>query len=1115
MNLNDLLNLYTKHHFIPEIKANIDKKNDVKLHFSGLRASSESLFSAALCKNFKSSDIFILSEKEEAAYFQNDLVKLLPENEVLFFPASYRRKTFGDGDSQYDSGGTILRTEILNKISNDSKIIVVTYPEAIFEKVISRKKLAGNTLKITKGLDISIDFIVEMLTEYGFRRSDFVYEPGQYAVRGSIVDIFSFSNEFPYRIDFFGDTAETIRSFEVVSQLSRNEFNEISVIPDIQNNIEITEKISFFDFVQKDTMIWANNLNYTLEKIGALFDSEPSDNFISQTSLKSELKNFKLIEFSKKPFFKPDFSYVFDISEQIDYAKNFSILAEKLSEKEEQGFLNLILSENNEQFERLRKVFSSKEIGFHPKYQETDGVLYRGFIDNDLKINCNTEHQIFGKYLKYKLRTASFHKSKEALTIKEISNLQPGDYVVHVDHGIGQFGGLQTIEVEGKKQETVRLVYKDKDVLLVSIHNLHKISKYKGKEGSIPTIYKLGSGAWSKLKQRTKSRVKDIAKELIALYAKRKEEKGFAFSADSYLQSALESSFIYDDTPDQAKATIDVKRDMESPVPMDRLICGDVGFGKTEIAIRAAFKAVTDDKQVAVLVPTTVLALQHFKTFSARLKDFPVKINFVSRMKSSKEINRILEETESGKIDILIGTHRIVSSDVKFKDLGLMIVDEEQKFGVGVKEKLKKIKINVDTLTLTATPIPRTLQFSLMGARDLSIINTAPPNRFPIVTELHTFNEDIIREAINYEAERGGQVFFIHNRVENIKEIEKLLNRTCPNIKTAVVHGQLTGQELEEVMMDFIDEKFQVLIATSIVESGLDISNANTIVINNAQNFGLSDLHQLRGRVGRSDRKAFCILLAPPQSLLTPEARRRLQAIENFSELGSGFNIAMQDLDIRGAGNLLGGEQSGFIADMGFETYHRILDEALFELRENEFKELYEKEPEKADAQFVENIKFITDCQIDTELELRFPESYIENTTERLKLYRELDKLNGEDEISAYEQRLTDRFGKIPEQSEELILAVKLRRLAVSLGMEKIKLRGEKLECFFISDQNSPFFQSSIFTNILALIQKFPQKAEMQQKNNKLSIIFFSIKTVKEALYALGKLKIYENDVTF
>ncbi|MEA3316367.1 MAG: transcription-repair coupling factor, partial [Bacteroidota bacterium] len=1043
MKLSEINNLVTKHNlysrFTTLLQNNDSQKIDIYL--KGMKGSFKSIFVSNICKGNKKTNIIILPDKELAAYFFNDFNTLQPKSSVYFFPTSYKRSAIY---GQEDPENIILRTDVLNKISSNQDISIITYPEALSEKVIDKSELIKSTLNISKGEELSIEFISEVLDEYKFELVDFVYEPGQYSIRGSIVDIFSFANDFPYRIDFFGDEIESIRSFKIEDQLSKEKFEKIAIIPNINEISESEEQttISFFDFIPTKTIIWAENFDFTKEKIIEIYSKiSNKKNVISETELNNSLSKYSLVEFSEKAFLDADYTLEFNTLHQPSFNKNFTLLAKDIANNSEKGFSTYILSNNSKQLERLDSIF--EKIDTSIKYAPITEVLHEGFIDNDLKICCYTDHQIFGRYHKFRLKS-NFAK-KESFSIKELNKLHLGDYVVHTDHGIGKFGGLAPIEVNGKKQESIKLIYKDEDILFVSIHSLHKISKYKGKDSTPPKIYKLGTGAWQKLKNNTKKKVKDIAKDLIQLYAKRKNKEGISFSPDTYLQKELESSFIYEDTPDQLKSTASIKEDMESRTPMDRLICGDVGFGKTELAIRAAFKAVTDSKQVAILVPTTILALQHYQTFKDRLADFPCTIEYISRLKSRKQQNEAIKKLSEGNIDIIIGTHRLVGKDINFKNLGLLIIDEEQKFGVSVKEKLKQFKINIDTLTLTATPIPRTLQFSMMGARDLSIINTPPPNRYPILTELHTFNEDIIKEAIEYEFQRNGQIFFIHNRVQNILEIEHLINRICPDARTIVAHGQMEGKKLEKIMLDFIEFEYDILIATTIIESGLDIPNANTIIINNAQNFGLSDLHQLRGRVGRSNKKAFCYLIAPPLTSVSTEARRRLKAIEEFSALGSGFNIAMQDLDIRGAGNLLGGEQSGFITDIGFETYHKILNEALQELKEEDFKNVYEKEHEKNKAIQISNQKFITDCQIDTDMEILFPETYISNVSERIKLYRQLDNIEDIAILNDFENELIDRFGEIPKETMNLIKVSRIRSMAEKLCITRIHENANKI----------------------------------------------------------------------
>lgn len=1086
------------------------KETKTSLYLKGLSGSSTSCFAASCIKNIPRPQLFILMDKEEAAYFHNDLTNAFEEEKILFFPSSYKRSA---EFKTTDNANILLRTDVLDEIGSGSNIAVVTYPEALSEKVITKQNLTDNTLQLSVGEEVSVEVITEFLMEYKFQRVDFVYEPGQYSVRGSIVDIFSFANEYPYRIDFFGDDIDSIRTFNTTNQLSIEKLQKINIVPDIQQDIYGENRISFFEFLPQNTIIWCKDVDFMVERITTVYDNTVSQNTENESGMSpfeylttgnhimEKISDFSTVIFGQT---KPSFVNTlleFNTSLQPDFNKNFDLLSENLNDKTERGYSNYILSTNKKQIERLKAIFESDETSYNVDFEPILSTLHKGFIDHDLRICCYTDHQIFKRYHRFKLKSQSVSTGRETLTLKEINELQPGDFIVHVDHGIGRFAGLEKIENNGKVQEALKLVYRDNDVLYASIHSLHRISKYRGKDSTPPKIHKLGSGAWQRMKQKTKKKVKDIAKELIELYAKRKAEKGFRFAQDSYLQHALESSFIYEDTPDQYKSTKAVKRDMESATPMDRLICGDVGFGKTEVAIRAAFKAVADSKQVAVLVPTTILALQHYKTFTERLADFPCNVEYISRLKTRKQQREIVENIENGKIDILIGTHRIVGKDISFKNLGLLIIDEEQKFGVTVKEKLKRLKVNVDTLTLTATPIPRTMQFSLMGVRDLSIIKTPPPNRYPILTELHTFNEDIIREAIEYEVSRNGQVFFIHNRVQNIGEVKDMVLRICPKVSVKVAHGQMKGTELEKIMLEFIRGDFDVLVATTIIESGLDIPNTNTIIINHAHHFGLSDLHQLRGRVGRSNKKAFCYLIAPPLSTLTPEARRRLKAVEDFSELGSGFNIALQDLDIRGAGDLLGGEQSGFIADIGFETYHRILDEALLELREKEFDDRHKAtvgNEEPADNEPKEKIKYISDCQVDTDFEVLFPESYIENIAERIRLYRELDNIENEKQLCKFEERLIDRFGNIPEQSKELFDVVRMRWIAVELGIEKIILKKKKMILYFVSNQSSSYYASPIFSNILLFVQTAKQKCNIKQ-GKKLSLWFSDIKNITQA----------------
>jgi transcription-repair coupling factor (superfamily II helicase) len=1112
MKENVLTFQFNNHPVLTALYEKINADNAGNIRIEGLSGSSKAMILSQVFHKTQTTHLVIIPEKEDAAYFYNDLVSLTGEDSVFFFPSTYKRSVQYE---QTEPANIVLRTEVLNYLaSGKRKGIIITYPESVMEKVVSKINLKKNTFNISKGDKISLEFLEEMLHEYNFVRTDFVYEPGQYSIRGSIADVFSYSADLPFRIDFFGEEVETIRSFNTDDQLSVSLHKQISIIPNIQD-LSIEEiNDSFTDFLPPSSQIWIEDGEYIKEKINSIFLQTTQREESGQISDKQKIvmtgnnfiehcRKFRMLEFGRQSIFEPESIFEFRTEPQPVFNKNFELLSGKLLSNSADGYVTYIISESESQIERLRDIFA--EINPETHFNSLLLNLHNGFTDHDLKISVYTDHQIFDRYHKFRIR--GYFTKKESISVKELTGLNPGDYVVHIDHGIGKFGGLEKIEVNGKIQEAIKLVYRDNDILYVGIHSLHRISKYKGKDNAEPKIYKLGSGAWQKLKQATKSRVKDIAKDLIHLYAKRMASPGFSFSPDSYLQRELEASFIYEDTPDQLTASIAVKEDMETAHPMDRLVCGDVGFGKTEIAIRAAFKSASDSKQTAVLVPTTILALQHYKTFSSRLKGFPCNIEYISRHKKTADQKKIISQLAEGKIDIIIGTHKLVGQDVKFKDLGLLIIDEEQRFGVSVKEKLKKIKANVDTLTLTATPIPRTLQFSLMGARDLSIINTPPPNRMPIVTELHGFNEEIVKEGIEYEVSRNGQVFFIHNRVENIKQIQAQINRICPNVKTVIVHGQMDGTHVENAMYDFIQGDYDVLLATTIIESGLDIPNANTIFINDAHHFGLSELHQLRGRVGRSNKKAFCYLLAPPLTTLTHEARRRLKAIEEFSELGSGFNIAMQDLDIRGSGNLLGGEQSGFIADVGFETYQRILNEALIELRESEFKEpSAEKEKISVPVKTEHNRLYISDFQIDTDLEIMFPDEYISNISERIRLYKELNEIDSDDILLLFEKKLIDRFGNIPPPAEALLDIVRIKWIAVKLGIEKILLKNNLLIANFVSDHNSQFYHSALFVSIMNYVNRKPKQMNMKQKTSKLSLTIAEVKSVKSAIFVLNEI---------
>jgi len=1109
MKKNEIADLYLNYPGPLQLIDHLNNEAASKGLLDGLSGSSKALVMAVAHEKMQTTHLVIIPEKEDAAYFYNDLVTLSGDENIFFFPSTYKRSVQYE---QTEPANIVLRTEVLNHLaSGKRKGIIVTYPESVMEKVISRKNLKKNTYNVTKGDRLSLEFLEEMLQEYNFERVDFVYEPGQYSIRGSIADVFSYSADLPYRIDFFGEEVDSIRTFNTDDQLSIAIQKQISIIPNIQD-ISIEEiKDSFADFLPPSSVIWFEDSAFIKEKINSIWSQTAQREDSGQITGKKEAvmtgsrfieecSKFRIVEFGKKSAFQTDWMIGFRTEPQPVFNKNFELLSEKLVSNNLEGYQTYIVSESQSQIDRLKDIFA--EINPGVRFTPLLVNLHAGFTDHYLKVAVYTDHQIFDRYHKFRIR--GYFTKKESISVKELTGLNPGDYVVHIDHGIGRFGGLEKIEVNGKLQEAIKLVYRDNDILYVGIHSLHRISKYKGKDDSEPRIYKLGSGAWQKLKQSTKSRVKDIAKDLIKLYAKRMASDGYSFSPDSYLQRELEASFLYEDTPDQLTATQSVKEDMEAPHPMDRLVCGDVGFGKTEVAVRAAFKAASDSKQTAILVPTTILALQHYKTFLSRLKGFPCNVEYLTRHKKPARQKEILSELGEGKIDIIIGTHKLAGQEVKFKDLGLLIIDEEQRFGVSVKDKLKKLKNNVDTLTLTATPIPRTLQFSLMGARDLSIINTPPPNRMPIVTELHGFNEEIIREGIEYEVARNGQVFIIHNRVENIKEIQAKIHRICPNIKTAIVHGKMDGKSIENVMFDFIQGDYDVLIATTIIESGLDIPNANTIFINDAHHFGLSELHQLRGRVGRSNRKAFCYLLAPELNTLTHEARRRLKAIEEFSELGSGFNLAMQDLDIRGSGNLLGGEQSGFIADVGFETYQRILNEAMIELRESE--------PEEKAADInKETVKestgaakiYVSDFQVDTDLEIMFPDEYISSISERIRLYKELNEIENEDALHLFEKRLEDRFGPIPPPARSLLDIVMVKWIAVKLGIEKILLKNDLLIANFISDPNSSFYRSQAFVSIMNYVNSHQRQMTVKQKQTKLSLTISGIKSVKSAIVIL------------
>jgi transcription-repair coupling factor (superfamily II helicase) len=1112
---------YRSQSFLPLAEYAIGNSADT-LFLDGLAGSAEAVMAATLIKNSKKSFLCILSDKEKAAYFFNDLENLLHERDksyenrsVFLFPSAWKKPY---EFNETDNANVLLRAEVVNRLAAETeRIIIVTYPLALSEKVVTRKLLKKHILSISKGETLDLDFFLEMLLEYGFEQSDFVVEPGKFCIRGGIMDVFSFSNDNPYRIEVSGDTVESLRSYDPETQLSVKIHEKISILPDIETLDVSHEKREFLlDSMRSDTLVWINDTHHASEIVEEAYirarqgyqnlqkdhrQTLPDKLFASKEEFISALSGSRIIETGRAYLSNSgNKTITFNFKPQPSFNKNFEILVKDLEGNTRKGYTNIILSDNPKQIARIQTIFETLLTGYKRtadfKYDALLLCLHEGFIDLDNKLACYTDHQIFDRYHRFRIRDK--FPGKQAISIKELNSLKPGDYVTHIDHGIGVFSGLEKIEVNGKLQEAIRLIYKDQDILYISIHSLHRISKYSGKEGATPTLHRLGSNAWNNLKNKTKQKVKDIAKDLIKLYAVRKSKQGFAFSYDTYLQSELEASFIFEDTPDQEKATIDVKKDMEAPFPMDRLICGDVGFGKTEVAIRGTFKAVSDSKQVAILVPTTILALQHYYTFSERLKDFPCNIDYISRFRSSKKIKQALEKLKLGKLDVIIGTHRLVSKDIQFKDLGLLIIDEEQKFGVSTKEKIKQLKTNVDCLTLTATPIPRTLQFSLLGARDLSLINTPPPNRYPIITEVHTFSEDLIRDSIMYEISRGGQVFFVHNRVQNIHEIAGIITRLCPDLRIAVGHGQLEGSKLEKIMIDFIHGEFDVLVSTTIIESGLDIPNANTIIINNAHHFGLSDLHQMRGRVGRTNKKAFCYLITPPVSTITEDARKRLRSIEEFSDLGSGFNIAMRDLDIRGAGNLLGAEQSGFISDIGFEMYQKILDEAMEELRETEFKSLYADETLKPSP--------VSDCQIETDFELMIPSDYVSNVQERLNLYKDLDSIDKEEDLNAFERNLRDRFGPVPSQAEGLLQAVRLRWHAKDLGFEKLIMKSDKLIGYLALQERTDYYQGEAFGKVLSYTQNNHRICQLKETAGRIILTIKSVADINKALLIIKEI---------
>ncbi len=1123
MNLDVILESYRQDNRLKALAERISMPENGLIPLQGLAGTAPAFIVGALTKNLSHNHVIILNDKEEAAYFQNDLLNILQALDIFYFPDSFKKP--GDFETM-NSSHTLLRTEALMKFAHGQgkavhKKILVTYPEALFEKVIPPGTFSSSMIKLDVGGVENIDRLLERLVTLGFQRGDFVYEPGQFAMRGDILDIYSFGNDKPYRLEFFGEEIDSIRIFDPATQLSERKLQSVTLIPNLNFDAEDEEisvsenKTTLSEFLPENVIWWVKDPDYVLEvleqlekKLSKVWQEAPSKIRIQEAGTEREAQ----LSLSKEDFLSPEKilhffdhkrlitfglppgravvtsdTYSFNCSPQPVFNRKFDLLIKDLQQHVNQNYSVFIFAENPKQLKRINSIFEDLDASI-PFYQ-IPLAISQGFIDNEHHFLCYTDHEIFQRYHKYRIKQA--YSKNKALTLKTLRELQPGDYVTHIDHGVGIYSGLQKIETDGVVQEAVRIRYKDNDLLYVNINSLYKISKYSGKEGSVPKINKLGSDAWQKLKNKTKNKVKDIAKDLIRLYAARKAEKGFAHQQDTYLQNELEASFIYEDTPDQARATQDVKKDMEADTPMDRLICGDVGFGKTEIAIRAAFKTLVDGKQAAVLVPTTILAYQHYQTFSERLKELPCKIDYLNRFKTAKQKRETLEKLADGKIDMIIGTHSLLNKKVKFKDLGILIIDEEQKFGVSAKEKLRQMRLNVDTLTLTATPIPRTLQFSLMGARDLSIINTPPPNRQPIQTEAHVFNEDLIREAIYFETERGGQVFFIHNRVKNLQEMTDIIRGLCPDLTIAMAHGKMEGNRLESTIMRFINHEIDVLVCTNIVESGVDIPNANTIIVNNAHHFGLSDLHQLRGRVGRSNNKAFCYLLSPPMSTLTNESRKRLQTLEQYSDLGSGFQISMRDLDIRGAGNLLGAEQSGFIAEIGFDMYHKILDEAIRELKHSEFKDVFKEE-------LKEEENFVTDCTLDTDLELLIPDGYVKSVNERLVLYQQLDNFSTDASLKSFRAELRDRFGPVPPEVDGLISAIKCRMMGIDLGFEKIILKDKKVRCYFINNPDSPYFESETFQGILNFIQTETNRARLKQVGRNFLLVLKGVKDIHD-----------------
>ena len=1164
MKIREISNIYSA---LPQCGAFLKAVNDesVKhLFLKGMVASSAPVFFAAAASRTENDKkgaqkpltaVFILQDNDEAGYFYHDLTQILGTDNVLFFPSSYRRAVkYG----QRDAANEILRTETLSRLSaahtagkgkgKPGFLYVVTCPEALSELVVSKRNLDERTISIGVGDIVNLTDLGRKMRNLGFEEVDYVYEPGQFAMRGSIVDVYSYSSELPFRIDFFGDEVDTIRTFEVADQLSKDSKETVQIVPELAQSV--TDKQPFTAMLPEDALLVFKDRLYLCSAIEQIYDNgfskqafterlegatemeqeqimremRKENNLVSGVEFRKAISGFRFVEMGAHPSGTPQTTITFNISPQPLFHKNFELLAQTLEDFLLQGYRLYILADSEKQTRRLKEIFESDELravrnARHQKspnsealsvadnitFTPVDHTLHEGFADADLRLCFFTDHQIFDRFHKYNLKSDAARTGKMALTMKELQEMEPGDFIVHVDFGIGKFGGLLRVPVGDSYQEAIRIYYQHGDIVDVSIHSLYKISKYRRADtGEPPRLSALGTGAWDRLKERTKKRIKDIARDLIKLYSKRRHEKGFSFSADSYLQHELEASFLYEDTPDQSKATQDVKHDMESNRPMDRLVCGDVGFGKTEVAIRAAFKAATDGKQVAVLVPTTVLAFQHYKTFLSRLKEMPVRVDYLSRARTAKQTREVLADLKEGKIDILIGTHKLIGKSVEWHDLGLLIIDEEQKFGVATKEKLRKLKTNVDTLTMSATPIPRTLQFSLMGARDMSIIRTPPPNRYPVQTELGVYGHEIIADAINFEMSRNGQVYFVNDRISNLPEIAALIHKYVPDARVAIGHGQMNPEELEKILIGFMDYDYDVLLSTSIVENGIDISNANTIIINDAHRFGLSDLHQMRGRVGRSNRKAFCYLLAPPKSVLTPEARRRLEALENFSELGSGFNLAMQDLDIRGAGNLLGAEQSGFMEDLGYETYQKILNQAVTELKNEEFQDIYAEEI--AQGKEISGDEFVEDCALESDLEMYFPETYVPGSAERMFLYRELDNISDDDQLDAYRKRLEDRFGKMPKEGEQLLLVVPLRRIGKKLGCEKIILKQGRMQMQFVSNPESAYYKSQAFGRALNYISSHTRRCNLKEARGHRFMIVTGITSVGDALEVLKEI---------